>query len=138
MQVLRLSDDGRFLKHHAEPDMGIRGQNRQIDNIEFNVADIARSKAFYGEAFGWRFTDYGPAYTEFSDGRLTGGFTTGEPVRPGGPLVILYADDLADAQRRVEAAGARISRPVFAFPGGRRFHFIDPDGYELAVWTAAA
>ncbi|WP_280192717.1 VOC family protein [Delftia sp. PS-11] len=118
--------------------MGIRGQNRQIDNIEFNVADIARSKAFYGEAFGWRFTDYGPAYTEFSDGRLTGGFTTGEPVRPGGPLVILYADDLADAQRRVEAAGARISRPVFAFPGGRRFHFIDPDGYELAVWTAAA
>ena len=138
MQVLRLSDDGRFLKHLAEPDMGIRGQNRQIDNIEFNVADIARSKAFYGEAFGWRFTDYGPAYTEFSDGRLTGGFTTGEPVRPGGPLVILYADDLADAQRRVEAAGARISRPVFAFPGGRRFHFIDPDGYELAVWTAAA
>ena len=118
--------------------MGIRGQNRQIDNIEFNVADITRSKAFYGEAFGWRFTDYGPAYTEFSDGRLTGGFTTGEPVRPGGPLVILYADDLADAQRRVEAAGARISRPVFAFPGGRRFHFIDPDGYELAVWTAAA
>lgn len=118
--------------------MGIRGQSRQIDNIEFNVADIARSKAFYGEAFGWSFTDYGPAYTEFSDGRLTGGFTTGEPVRPGGPLVILYADDLEQAQRRVEAAGARISRAVFAFPGGRRFHFIDPDGYELAVWTADA
>lgn len=118
--------------------MGIRGQSRQIDNIEFNVADIARSKAFYGEAFGWHFTDYGPAYTEFSDGRLTGGFTTGEPVRPGGPLVILYADDLEQAQRRIEAAGARISRPVFAFPGGRRFHFVDPDGYELAVWTADA
>src|SRR5260370_36765847 len=78
---------------------------RSIDNIEFNVADIARSKAFYGEAFGWTFTDYGPSYTEFSDGRLTGGFTTGEEVRPGGPLVILYADDLAEAQRRVEAAG---------------------------------
>lgn len=116
--------------------MSIRGNDRQIDNIEFNVSDIARSKAFYGDVFGWTFTDYGPTYTEFSDGRLTGGFTTGEAVRPGGPLVILYADDLAAIQRRIEAAGARISRPVFAFPGGRRFHFMDPDGYELAVWTA--
>lgn len=116
--------------------MAATGRDRQIDNIEFNVADIARSKAFYGAVFGWAFTDYGPTYTEFSDGRLTGGFTTGEPVRPGGPLVILYADDLAEAQRRIEAAGATISRPVFPFPGGRRFHFTDPDGYELAVWSA--
>ncbi|MBH3460024.1 MULTISPECIES: VOC family protein [Pseudomonas] len=117
--------------------MGIRGQDRQIDNIEFNVTDIGRSKAFYGAVFGWSFTDYGPTYTEFSDGRLSGGFTTGEAVRPGGPLVILYADDLEATQRRAEAAGARISRATFAFPGGRRFHFIDPDGYELAVWTAS-
>lgn len=116
--------------------MGIRGNDRQIDNIEFNVSDIARSKAFYGSAFGWTFTDYGPTYSEFTDGRLTGGFTTGEPVRPGGPLVILYADDLAQSQARLEAAGARTSRATFAFPGGRRFHFIDPDGYELAVWSA--
>ncbi|QXH33317.1 VOC family protein [Pseudomonas muyukensis] len=116
--------------------MGMRGSDRQIDNIEFNVADIARSKAFYGQVFGWTFTDFGPSYTEFSDGRLSGGFSTGEPVRPGGPLVILYAADLAEAQRRVEAAQGRISRAVFAFPGGRRFHFIDPDGYELAVWSA--
>lgn len=112
------------------------GNDRRIDNIEFNVADIARSKAFYGQVFGWSFTDYGPAYTEFNDGRLCGGFTTGEPVRPGGPLVILYADDLAGTQQRLEAAGAEICRPVFDFPGGRRFHFRDPDGYELAVWTA--
>jgi len=118
--------------------MGIRGKDRQIDNIEFNVSDIARSKAFYGDVFGWTFTDYGPAYTEFTDGRLTGGFTTGEAVRPGGPLIILYADDLAETQQRIEAAGATISRPVFEFPGGRRFHFIDPDGYELAVWSATA
>ena len=117
--------------------MGIRGQDRQIDNIEFNVTDIDRSKAFYGAVFGWSFTDYGPTYTEFSDGRLSGGFTTGEAVRPGGPLVILYVDDLEATQRRAEAAGARISRATFAFPGGRRFHFIDPDGYELAVWTAS-
>ncbi|MGO4152279.1 VOC family protein [Cupriavidus sp. YAF13] len=117
--------------------MGTRGQDRQIDNIEFNVSDIARSKAFYGAAFGWTFTDYGPAYCEFSDGRLTGGFTTGEAVRPGGPLVILYADDLAQAQQGVEAAGGTVVRAVFSFPGGRRFHFRDPDGYELAVWSAA-
>ncbi|MNG81997.1 Glyoxalase-like domain protein [compost metagenome] len=116
--------------------MSTRGNDRQIDNIEFNVGDIARSKDFYGKVFGWRFVDYGPSYTEFSDGRLTGGFTTGEPVRPGGPLVILYADDLEQTQQRVEAAGAKISRATFAFPGGRRFQFIDPDGYELAVWTA--
>ncbi|RSZ39652.1 MULTISPECIES: VOC family protein [unclassified Variovorax] len=116
--------------------MAITSRDRQIDNIEFNVADIARSKAFYGSAFDWTFTDYGPTYSEFTDGRLTGGFTTGEAVRPGGPLVILYADDLAKTQLRVEAAGATIIRPVFAFPGGRRFHFLDLDGYELAVWSA--
>jgi len=116
--------------------MGIRGSDRQIDNIEFNVSDIARAKAFYGTAFGRRFTDYGPTYCEFTDGRLTGGLTTLGPPSPGGPLVILYADDLAATQARLEAAGASIVKPVFAFPGGRRFHFRDPDGYELAVWSA--
>ncbi len=116
--------------------MSVRGQDRQIDNIEFNVSDITRSKTFYRNAFGWTFVDYGPTYTEFSDGRLTGGFTTGEPVRPGGPLIILYSDNLEDTQRRLKAVGAVISRDTFSFPGGRRFHFIDPDGYELAVWTA--
>jgi predicted enzyme related to lactoylglutathione lyase len=115
--------------------MGTEGRDRRIDYIEFNVSDIGRSKAFYGAAFGWTFTDYGPGYCEFSDGRMTGGFATGEPVRPGGALVILYADDLADAQQRIEAAGGRIARPVFGFPGGRRFHFLDPDGHELAVWS---
>lgn len=115
--------------------MGVRGKDRQIDNIELNVGDIARSKTFYADAFGWTFVDYGPTYTEFSDGRLTGGFTTGEPVRPGGPLIILYADNLADTQQRLKALGAMITRETFTFPGGSRFHFTDPDGYELAVWS---
>jgi uncharacterized protein len=110
--------------------------DRRIDYIEFTVRDIARSRDFYGSAFGWSFKDYGPTYCEFSDGRLTGGFMTGEPASAGGPLVILYADDLVATQQRLEDAGARISKPIFAFPGGRRFHFIDPDGYELAVWAA--
>ncbi|MBP3935553.1 MAG: VOC family protein [Pseudomonas sp.] len=112
-------------------------RHNRIDNIEFNVHDIARSKAFYGAVFGWTFTDFGPTYSEFSDGRLSGGFTTGEPVRPGGPLIILYADDLAQAQQAISAAGGRISRPEFKFPGGSRFHFTDLDGYELAMWSQA-
>lgn len=107
-----------------------------IDYVEFNVADIARSKAFYGKAFGWTFTDYGTDYCEFSDGRMKGGFNPNEPPRPGGPLVILYAEVLEDAQTRVEAAGGDIVRAIFPFPGGRRFHFRDPDGHELAVWSA--
>ena len=108
--------------------MGVRGQNHQIDNIEFNVADIARSREFYGDAFGWTFTDYGPEYCEFTDGRLTGGFTPGGPVKTGGPLVILYADDLANAQKRVERrrredhqASLRVSRrPPFSLHRPRR------------------
>jgi predicted enzyme related to lactoylglutathione lyase len=113
--------------------------DRRIDYVEFSVGDIARSRAFYGKAFGWSFKDYGPGYCEFDDGRLTGGFALGgkDAVKGGGPLVILYAADLADTQRRLEEAGARIVKPAFAFPGGRRFHFTDPDGYELAVWSEA-
>jgi predicted enzyme related to lactoylglutathione lyase len=108
----------------------------RIDYIEINVADIARAKDFYGAAFGWTFKDYGPDYCEFGDGRLTGGFTThGKPSPGAGALIIMYADDLPAVQKRVEAAGGRISTPPYDFPGGRRFHFVDPDGYELAVWA---
>ncbi len=117
---------------HPLPDRS--ANDRRIDYVEFLVRDIGRAKAFYAAAFGWDFTDYGPEYAAFNDGRLDGGFMVGEP-RAGGPLVITYAVDLADAQRRVEAAGGTIVKPAFAFPGGRRFHFTDPDGYELAVWS---
>ncbi|MCP4329666.1 MAG: VOC family protein [Alphaproteobacteria bacterium] len=109
--------------------------DRCIDYIELNVADIARSKDFYGSAFGWTFTDYGPTYCEFSDGHMKGGFDASGPVTLGGPLVVLYGSDLAELAGRVEAAGGEIVKPIFEFPGGRRFHFTDPDGYELAVWT---
>src|SRR5262245_66517712 len=104
-----------------------RSENdRRIDYVELGVADVARSKAFYGRAFGWSFRDYGPTYCEFADGRLTGGFTTNTPPRPGGPLVILYADDLDGMQRRVEEAGGRIANAVFEFVGVRRVTFISP------------
>ena len=109
--------------------------DRRIDYIEMNVSDIERSKAFYGKAFGWTFKDYGPNYCEFGDGRLTGGFTTGATPDAWRSAGDLYADNLEDMQRTVEAAGGRIAKPIFEFPGGRRFHFLDPDGYELAVWS---
>jgi uncharacterized protein len=118
------------------------GNDQRIDYVELSVGDIARSRAFYGEAFGWTFKDYGPSYCEFNDGRLTGGFALGGegnpggPIRPdGGPLVILFASDLDKTLQRVQRAGASIVKPIFPFPGGRRFHFADPDGYELAVWS---
>ena len=111
--------------------------DRRIDYIEFRVHDIPKTKAFYGTVFGWQFKDYGPGYCEFRDGRLTGGFTTEGKPRPGGPLVVLYGDDLPALVKSVEKAGGKIAKPIFEFPGGRRFHFIDPNGYELAVWSSA-
>lgn len=115
--------------------MSASSKDRRIDYVEFVVADIARARDFYERAFGWIMTDYGPQYCAFADGRLEGGFTTVGTVKPGGPLVVLYADDLTAMQTSIEAAGGRIVKPAFDFPGGRRFHFADPDGYELAVWS---
>ncbi len=109
--------------------------DRRIDYVEFRVRDIEKTKAFYGAVFGWRFTDYGPAYCEFRDGRLTGGFTTEGAPSPGGPLIVLYGDDLPALSEAFGMAGGTISKSIFDFPGGQRFHFVDPNGYELAVWT---
>lgn len=107
----------------------------RIDYIEMGVRDLERAKKFYGDVFGWTFRDYGPTYAEFFDGRLRGGFTTETQPGTGGPLVVLYGDNLAAMQDRIEAAGGQIIKAVFDFPGGQRFHFTDPDGYEMAVWT---
>ena len=112
--------------------------DQQIDYIEFPAADIEAVKAFYSAVFGWSFTDYGPDYTAFNDGRLDGGFFKADSraaQADGAALVVFYAADLEALQARIEAAGGRIVRSIFSFPGGRRFHFTDPDGYELAVWT---
>ena len=120
--------------------MGENGNNGRrdgcIDYVELGVSDMARAKAFYADAFSWTYTDYGPDYCEFTDGHMKGGFDANSPPRLGGPLVVLYAEDLEDYQRRVEAAGGTIVKPIFGFPGGRRFHFTDPDGHELAIWSA--
>jgi len=109
--------------------------DRQVDYIEFAATDIGRTKQFYQQVFGWKFEDYGPDYTSFRDGRLSGGFTTDAPVRPANPLVVIYAARLEDVEAKVKQAGGKIVRQTYTFPGGRRFHFSDPSGNELAVWT---
>ena len=109
--------------------------DHRIDYIEFPATDISRTKDFYSTVFGWKFTDYGPDYTSFEDGRLSGGFTIEGRVVRGGVLVVLYASDLKGIENSVRAAGGAIVREIFDFPGGRRFHFTDPNGNELAVWS---
>ena len=110
-------------------------QDRRIDYIELGATDVARTKQFYTDAFGWQFTDYGPDYTSFADGRLAGGFAKAASVTKGGVLVVIFAVDLAKAEAAVKKAGGKIVKPAFSFPGGRRFHFADPSGNELAVWS---
>jgi predicted enzyme related to lactoylglutathione lyase len=112
-----------------------KANNGRIDYIEFPATDVAKTKAFYERAFGWKFTDYGPDYTSFEDGRIAGGFSKEGKVVRGGPLVVLYASDLVFTEKKVRKAGGTITKDAFPFPGGRRFHFADPSGNELAVWS---
>lgn len=108
-----------------------------IDYIEFTVRNIADAKRFFTSAFGWTFNDYGPSYAGIRGGdEEVGGLREGEPSR-GGPLVVLYSDNLDASVAAVKAAGGTIVTEPFAFPGGRRFHFTDPSGNELAVWSPA-
>ena len=107
----------------------------RIDYVEFPTADTAAIKRFYTEVFGWKFEDYGPDYTSFADGRIAGGFDKSLPPSKGGPLVVIYDEDLAAMEKKIAAAGGKIVKPTFSFPGGRRFHFTDPSGNELAVWS---
>lgn len=110
-------------------------RNLRIDYVEFPALDTARIKAFYTQVFGWKFEDYGPEYTSFDDGQLRGGFTTSASPATDGPLVVIYATDLDAVKAKINAAGGSIVKETFSFPGGRRFHFADPGGNTLAVWT---
>ena len=106
-----------------------------IQYIELGVGGIPETKKFYGDAFGWQFTDYGPTYASFGNAGIDGGFNAEEPGMIGRPLVILYSSKLEEAETRVAKAGGKIVKPIFSFPGGRRFHFTDPSGNELAIWS---
>ncbi len=114
--------------------MSNAANNFRMDYIEFPATDIPATKRFYSDVFGWQFTDYGPDYISFFDGRLAGGFSK-ETHPAKGTLVVLYASDLEATEAKVKKAGGKIVKPTFSFPGGRRFHFTDPSGNELAVWS---
>lgn len=113
-------------------------QENKIDYIEMPARDLGKAKAFYSAIFGWKFEDYGPDYCAYSDGRINGGFYHADlavDASSGSVLVVFYARDLETLKDRVVEHGATISTDIFPFPGGRRFHFKDPNGNELAVWS---
>lgn len=107
----------------------------KIDYVEFQTPDMAQSKTFFAKAFDWQYQDYGPDYAEIQNAGLTGGLETNAGSDIAAPLVILKTDDLEAAQTQVEAAGGVIVKPIFSFPGGRRFQFKEPGGNLLAVWS---
>ena len=135
MAGLRPAVAGLFSCQKGTSEMSNEANDLRVDYVEFPCADIEASKRFYNKVFGWQFTDYGPEYTSFGDGRLNGGFSTEREVAKSGPLVVIYARDIKAAEATVKANGGKIVKETFEFPGGRRFHFTDPSGNELAVWS---
>lgn len=104
----------------------------KLDYIEFSTPVLEETQAFFAAAFGWRFVDYGADYRDIQAAGLGGGIARGA-LRA--PLPVLKTDDLEAMRARVEKAGAKITQDIFDFPGGRRFHFIEPGGCEMAVWA---
>ncbi len=105
--------------------------------IELPATDLSAMKTFYGNAFGWTFQDWGDTYVAIHGSGVEGGMDANSARKPcaDGVLVILYSDDLEGSEKSVVDAGGLISVPAYGFPGGRRFHFTDPSGNELAIWT---
>jgi predicted enzyme related to lactoylglutathione lyase len=108
----------------------------RIDYVELPSATAHElTRAFYSKAFGWTFSDYGPTYSSTTNGVSDVGLQGDPSESPSAPLPVIHVDDLDKAFDAVTGAGAIIAKPIFSFPGGRRFHFIDPSGSELAVWS---
>jgi len=115
-------------------------EHGKTNYVEFPAKDLPATKAFFQNVFGWEFEDYGPDYTAFSNQGLNGGFyqsSASSRRDNGAALFVLYSKNLEATQQQIEQAGGEISMPVFSFPGGRRFHFLEPSGNELAVWSNA-
>ncbi|MEP0074175.1 MAG: VOC family protein [Marinomonas sp.] len=113
-------------------------ESTKINYVELPARDLALNKAFFGDVFGWDFEDFGQEYTAFKNAGLDGGFFQADFCsRPqtGAALVVLKSDDLADLIEKIKTAGGTIEQEIFEFPGGRRFHFLDPCGNEWAVWS---
>ncbi len=112
--------------------------HKKINYLEIPARNIPASKAFFSAVFGWTFTDYGEEYCAFDHAGMDGGFYQSEQVAQtdsGSVLIVFYSKELETTQQEVEQAGGQIIKPVFSFPGGRRFHFSDPSGNEFAVWS---
>ncbi len=112
--------------------------HEKINYVEFPSKNIDATKAFFTAAFGWDFIDYGPDYTAFNNEGLNGGFyktNATATVENGSALIVFYSRNLEQTQEKIEQAGGTIKRAIFPFPGGRRFHFCDPNGNEYAVWS---
>ena len=110
----------------------------KIDYIEFQARNVAASRKFFEQLFGWKFTDYGSDYTSFEAGRIAGGFSKADKcstIDAGGALVVLYHPRLEEMRQRVLDLGGKITTDIFSFPGGRRFHFTEPSGNECAIWS---
>jgi predicted enzyme related to lactoylglutathione lyase len=131
---LLVSDHGGSVPAEDTMNQEKRSSNR-IDYIEIPVADVQAAKKFYGEVFGWEFVDYGPDYASFNDGRLDGGLRKDDGGGQGGPLVVFYDAGLEEKVAKIGTSGGQIVKEIFDFPGGRRFHFLDPDGNEFAIWS---
>ncbi len=114
-------------------------EHEKINYVEFPAKDIEATKAFFAAVFGWSFADYGTEYTAFSNEGINGGFFKSDLTAStdnGSALIVFYSETLEQTQSKIENAGGTIIKPIFSFPGGRRFHFQDPHGNELAVWSA--
>lgn len=119
-------------------DRDMQEHHNKLNYVEFSAQDLAATKAFFEQAFSWQFTDYGPQYTAFSGAGLDGGFYYNDKAsvaEQGGALLVFYSETLEQTQTKVEQSGGVINKAIFAFPGGRRFHFIEPSGNEFAVWS---
>ncbi len=113
----------------------MRAENR-IDYVEIPVTDLKKTRKFFASLFGWSFQEWGDEYMSFNDGHMDGGFRRAEEPAPStGVLVVFYSENLERDVVRVKELGASISQDIFAFPGGRRFHFVDPVGTEYAIWS---
>lgn len=113
-------------------------EHEKVNYLELPASDLRAVRDFFSTVFGWRFTDYGPDYSAFSGAGIDGGFFRSElcaSTERGSVLVVFYSKNLGKTQRKVEQAGGTIVKPVFSFPGGCRFHFVDPCGNEYAVWS---
>jgi len=113
-------------------------EHEKINYIELPAIDITATKAFFTQVFDWEFEDYGPGYSAFSNQGLDGGFYRSvlrSTTDNGAALVVFYSQDLESTQAKIEQADGVIVKPIFSFPGGRRFQFTEPSGNEFAVWS---